>query len=70
MTTPTRTYLVPGMTCGHCSDAITTALATVPGIDAVDVRLDAKEVDVAGAADEAAVRGAVEEAGYDVTAVR
>ena len=70
MTTPTRTYLVPGMTCEHCRDAITAALATVPDVDAVDVQLDAKELRIAGTADEAAVRRAVEDAGYDVAGVR
>lgn len=65
--TDTLTYSVPGMSCGHCRTAITTEVSKVPGVDTVDVDLDAKRVTVAGAgvADEA-VRAAIDEAGYDV----
>lgn len=66
----TRTYLVPGMTCDHCRTAINSALAGLPGVDAVDVHLDTKEVHVAGAAEETAVRHAIDDAGYDVAGVR
>ena len=65
-----RTYRVPGMTCDHCRAAIDSALAGVPGIGAVDVHLDTKEVDVSGTAEETAVRQAINDAGYDVAGVR
>ena len=70
MTTQTRTYLVPGMTCDHCRDSVANAVAAVPGVDSVEVQLDAKEVHVAGAADQHAVRRAVEDAGYYMAGVR
>ena len=61
------TYSVPGVSCGHCRAAITTEVEQVPGVAAVDVDLDTKQVTVAGAdLDDAAIRAAIDEAGYDV----
>lgn len=60
-------YSVPGMSCGHCRTAITTEIAKVPGVERVEVDLEAKHVSVAGARlDDAAVRAAIDEAGYDI----
>jgi copper chaperone CopZ len=60
------TYIVSGMTCGHCVQAVRTEVAAVPGVTGVDVDLDTKEVVVHGeAVDDAAVRAAIEEAGYE-----
>jgi copper chaperone CopZ len=60
------TYIVSGMTCGHCVQAVRTEVAAVPGVTGVDVDLDPKEVVVHGeAVDDAAVRAAIEEAGYE-----
>jgi copper chaperone CopZ len=63
----TLTYAVPGMHCGHCERAVRQELATVAGVESVDVDLEAKLVTVHGEnlADEA-LRAAVEEAGYEV----
>jgi copper chaperone len=61
------TYVVPGMSCGHCRAAITEELANLAGVASVEVDLDAKRVRVAGAAlDDEAVRAAIDAAGYDV----
>ena len=61
------TYTVPGMSCGHCRAAITAELEPVPGVESVDVDLDAKRVTVTGAdLDDATLRAAIDEAGYDV----
>jgi copper chaperone CopZ len=66
LTTETLTYRVDGMTCGHCSSAVTEEVTKVPGVAAVDVDLDTKLVRVAGSdVDEAAVVAAIDEAGYD-----
>jgi copper chaperone len=65
----TRTYSVPGISCGHCQAAIEAELAKVDAVDAVAVDLGAKTVAVTGAASEAAVRAAIDEAGYDVAGV-
>ena len=56
---------VPGMSCDHCVRAISTEVAGVTGVEAVEVRLESKTVRVMGPADEAAVREAIVEAGYE-----
>lgn len=37
----TQTYSVTGMTCGHCVHAVTSELAALAGVTAVEVDLDA-----------------------------
>jgi copper chaperone len=61
------TYAVPGVSCDHCRHAISTEVARVAGVDAVEVDLERKVVVVRGDAladDE--IRAAIDEAGYDV----
>ncbi len=62
---------VAGMDCADCTRHVQHAIATLPGVDSVDVfltsekavvRLDARQVDLG------AIRKAVEEAGYSVPA--
>lgn len=61
-----RTYIVEGMTCDHCVNAVRMEVAGVSGITDVQVDLDTKLVQVSGAdIDDAAVFAAVEEAGYE-----
>jgi copper chaperone len=63
------TYLVAGMTCGHCKVAVTDEVTKVGGVTSVDVDLDTKLVRVHGTdVDEAAVVAAIDEAGYDAVA--
>ena len=60
------TYTVPGMSCGHCKQAVSSELGEVRGVDSVDVDLDTKLVTVRGHdLDDAALRAAIEEAGYE-----
>ena len=69
MTEPTQqlTYSVPGVSCGHCRNAITAEVAQVPGVASVDVDLESRRVVVTGARlDDGALRAAIDEAGYDV----
>jgi copper chaperone len=62
-----RIYVVDGMTCGHCSAAITAAVQRIPGVSGVEVDPDRGTVTVRGAdADDAAIRAAIDEAGYQV----
>ena len=62
----TLTYRVPGMTCEHCRIAVAEELSAVPGVECVEVDLDAKLVNVNGAPlDDAALRAAIDEAGYE-----
>jgi copper chaperone CopZ len=60
-------YLVTGMSCGHCAQSVTEELTELAGVENVTVDVEAGHVTVrsAEALDEAAVRAAVEEAGYD-----
>ena len=66
----TRTYDVPGISCGHCKAAIEGAVGQVGGVEAVVVDVDARTATVVGEADEASVRAAIDDAGYDVAGVR
>ena len=60
------TYVVPGMSCGHCVSAVTEEVTAVPGVRNVAINLDTKAVVVTGdAVDDAAVRAAIVEAGYE-----
>jgi copper chaperone len=59
-------YLVPGMTCDHCTAAVTAEVSKVAGVTAVDADLTTKLVRVHGTAiDSAAVVAAIDEAGYE-----
>ncbi|MEV1286157.1 heavy-metal-associated domain-containing protein [Micromonospora sp. NPDC049679] len=55
---------VPGISCGHCANAISSEAGEVAGVTGVDVDIEAKTVTVTGTADPAAVRSAIAEAGY------
>ncbi len=64
-----RTYSVPGVSCGHCKQAIETELAGVTGVASAEVNVDAKTVTVHGNADNTAIVAAIDEAGYDATVI-
>jgi len=59
-------YTVPGMSCAHCVQAVSTEVEALDGVESVTVDLDAKRVVVRGAdLDDAAIRAAIDEAGYE-----
>ena len=64
----TATYVVNGMTCAHCVNAVGTEVGAVPGVEDVSVDLALGQVTVTSAQplDEQAVRAAVDEAGYEL----
>ena len=67
----TTTYSVTGMTCGHCTAAVTEELSKLVGVQDVKIDLVAggtSQVHVTSEStlDEAAVREAVDEAGYEL----
>ncbi|MFC0623573.1 heavy-metal-associated domain-containing protein [Kribbella deserti] len=69
----TTTYAVNGMTCGHCTSAVTEELTKLPGVQDVTIDLvkggtSAVHVVSETALDESLVRAAVDEAGYELTA--
>lgn len=63
----TKEYTVTGMTCGHCVQAVTQEVSSVPGVASVVVDLDSGRLTVSGESiDDAAVAAAVDEAGYAI----
>jgi copper chaperone len=63
------TYLVAGMTCEHCTLAVTQEVTKVAGVAAVHVDLGTKVVRVDGdGVEPAAVVAAMNEAGYEAVA--
>jgi len=65
----TQNLKVSGMTCGHCAHAVTVALQKVPGVTAVDVRVEHGRARVEGEATPEALIAAVAEAGYGAQVV-
>jgi copper chaperone CopZ len=63
-----QSYVVTGMTCGHCVASVTEEISELPGVESVDVVLDSGAVTVTSSQplDQQAVRAAVEEAGYQL----
>ncbi|MDX6264478.1 MAG: copper chaperone [Kribbellaceae bacterium] len=69
----TTTYSVSGMTCGHCTAAVTEELTKLSGVQEVSIDLNAGgtsavHVTSETALDDTAVREAVDEAGYELVA--
>ncbi|GAA0598857.1 heavy-metal-associated domain-containing protein [Kribbella sandramycini] len=69
----TTTYSVNGMTCGHCTSAVTEELSKLDGVTEVTIDLNAGgtsavHVTSESALDDTAVRAAVDEAGYELAA--
>lgn len=62
------TYIVPDMSCSHCTTAVSSHLALVAGVREVAVDLDAKRVVVRGEdLDDASLKAAIAEAGYEAS---
>jgi copper chaperone CopZ len=59
-------FEVPGISCGHCKQAIEAEVAEVPGVARVAVDVERKLVEVEGSADQPEVVAAIVEAGYEV----
>ena len=69
MSTSTRTYTVPDISCDHCKHAIETGVSQVHGVDSVAVDVNAKTVTISGEPlDESAIIAAIDDAGYEVAA--
>ena len=64
--TEQASYLVPGMTCEHCRQAVSSEISKLSGVESVLVDLESKRVEVSGhGLDDAALRAAIDEAGYE-----
>ena len=66
---PTTSYVVTGMTCGHCVRAVTEQVSALDEVDDVAVDLDSGRLTVTSHAELpfATVAAAVDEAGYALT---
>ena len=65
----TLPFTVPGMTCGHCTGAVSGEISKVAGVASVTVDLDTKAVVVTGTnLDQSSIFAAVDEAGYEPVA--
>lgn len=60
-----QTYVVPGMSCGHCKSAIEEEVGQVAGVASVEADFESKLVLVTGVFDDTAIRAAIDEAGYE-----
>lgn len=60
---------ISGMSCGHCVAAVKSALATLPGVSAVEVTLEPGHATIEhdGSTSVAQMVAAVEEEGYEAT---
>lgn len=65
----TRTYDVPGISCGHCKATIESTLGERPDVQTVEVDIDARTVRVTGDLSDDDVRSDLDEAGYEVAGV-
>ncbi len=64
----TKVYLVEGMSCEHCVNAVKSEVSKVKSVTDVDVDLESKKVTVSGGefSDDDVV-AAVDEAGYEAS---
>nr|WP_255475112.1 heavy-metal-associated domain-containing protein [Glutamicibacter sp. JC586] len=65
---------ISGMTCGHCVASVTEELKELPGVQNVDVVLDAQGISTATVTatenlSEERIREAIDEAGYKLEAI-
>ena len=60
-----HTYLIDGMSCGHCEAAVRGELEKVVGVQAVEIDMSSKQVVVRGLFEDADVRAAIADAGYE-----
>ncbi|MER6665643.1 cation transporter [Amycolatopsis japonica] len=62
------TYIVKGMSCGHCASSVTEEVSEIAGVSAVNVDVASGKVTVTSEAplDVQAVDAAVTEAGYQL----
>lgn len=65
-----ETFVVMGMTCQHCVNAVTEEVEALPGVHRVAVDLPAGRVSLTAErpVDPRALRAAIDEAGYQLVA--
>lgn len=71
VTTMRKVLEIKGMMCGHCAGHVSRALNAVPGVKAtVDLASKTATVESAAPVDDSVLIAAVQNAGYEVTAIR
>ena len=65
----TKTVIIDGMRCSHCSGRVQQVLNSLPGVKA-EVSLDKGCAVVTGSADNEEIKKAVENAGYKVVEIK
>ncbi len=64
-----HTYVIEGMSCGHCKLSMTGEIEKVPSVESIEADVVTGRLSVRGdGVDDAAVRAAVAAAGYRVAA--
>ncbi len=68
----TKTMIIEGMACGHCTARVQKALEGVEGVASVTMNLEEKSavVELDGEAADGTLKDAVTEAGYEVVEIR
>lgn len=61
--------IISGMSCGHCLNAVTSALGRTKDVEVVTVRIGRADLRVQGPEAVEAAKTAIEDAGYRVDAV-
>ena len=63
----TTTFQVPGMTCGHCTGAVTDELNKIMGVTKIEVDLDTKIVSIESESNVEweLIAAAIDEAGFE-----
>ena len=62
-------FTVKGMNCGHCTQAITKAIAGIDPQATVDTDIPKQTVTVTSGLDQEKLREAIVDAGYEIVAV-
>ncbi len=68
----TKTMIIEGMACGHCTARVQKALEAVDGVASVVMNLEEKSavIELSGSPSEEELRDTVTEAGYEVVEIR
>ena len=70
-TTMHKTLIIEGMVCQHCASRVERALNALPGVQAkVNLSQKCAEVDSASSVEDEILKKAVQDAGYEVVAIR
>ncbi len=64
-----KTYVIEGMTCGHCELSVREEVEELAGVQSAQADRTTGRLTVRGDVDEAAVRAAVQAAGFELGGV-